>query len=156
MNISLNFVLIIISTTVIVIFIFIIVMIQILFKRERSGNLNIITKIGICSGDMLIQLQRKYSDWKLNLRSFKSIDLFIENKISIYGIEALLRDEELIFSIGSFIGEVLRCQKGFKWKINENEISMQKGAIVIYPFHKVRNRIEKGTSESIYEFGKQF
>jgi hypothetical protein len=57
---------------------------------------------------------------------------------------------------GSYLGEVIRRQHGGKWLLWNDEhgkaIALQVGEALIFPFNKVKKRLERGSGQSIWEY----
>jgi hypothetical protein len=100
-----------------------------------------------------------------SLESLKEIDRFFDEhsengKPKVGG----LLGEQLgsrIFSIGSYVGEVLKKEYGGKWVGNDSdpdsEINLElrlNGDIGLYPIKKTIKRLQNGSEDSLYFYGK--
>lgn len=69
----------------------------------------------------------------------------------------ITNNNDLIFMLGCYLGEVLRYSIGAKWINDKNAkfpISMKlKNGETIMPFERIKKRIKNGNQESIYDYG---
>ena len=100
-----------------------------------------------------------------SLDSLKEIDRFFdEHSVNGKTKPNGLFSEQLgsrIFSIGSYVGEVLRKKYGGKWVGNDNdpesELNLElrlKGDVGIWPIQKVIKRLQNGSEDNLYFYGK--
>jgi hypothetical protein len=100
-----------------------------------------------------------------SIESLKEIDRFFDDnsKNGKPNANSLLHKKtgEIIFSIASYVGEVLIRAYGGHWEwINKAQISETNlelhldGNIVLYPVEKVIKRLENGKDDSLYKYGQ--
>jgi len=100
-----------------------------------------------------------------SLESLKEIDRFFdEHSENGKPKPGGLLSEQLgsrIFSIGSYVGEVLLKKYGGKWIGNDNdpdsEMNLElrlKGDVGLWPIQKVIKRLQNGSEDSLYFYGK--
>jgi hypothetical protein len=57
---------------------------------------------------------------------------------------------------GSYLGEVIRRQHGGEWLLWNDEhgkaIALQVGEALVFPFNKVKKRLERGPGQSIWDY----
>jgi len=100
-----------------------------------------------------------------SIESLKEIDRFFDDQ-SENGQprpDGLLSEQlgNRIFSLGAYVGEVLRRKYGGKWIGNDNdpnaEINLElrlKGGVGIWPIQKVIKRLKNGSEDNLYFYGK--
>lgn len=144
----------IVFATVVFIIIFLISGFLTMYYLKRNGKMKIKTRISFSSGEMIHELRSRYKYWGLGtLKSLDSIDKYIIEKKEKYSADTLLNDEEFIFKLSSFTGEVLKTKKHYRWVFTDNEPYMVKRDSIIMPFDKVRKNIKNGDVDSIYSYG---
>src|SRR5512145_2880136 len=112
---------IIISGVAFVLFFSMLIMSRVYQKRRKLGKMKPKRQMEMASGEMLYELRSKYTYWKMvTIKILESIDKYIEEKLSIYPNDSLINDEEMIFKLGSFTGEVLKYTKKYHWRIDND------------------------------------
>lgn len=144
-------------TTFFSILLFIFIYQIILFSKIKKGKLKGIKLIETTSGIVILNFKKEKRNWKLNINSLKSIDEKIDEEIQKNSIDKTINNTDLIFMLGSFLGEILKYSIGAKWVIeNKDEIPLTmklKNNEIIFPFERIKKRILNGNSENIYNYG---
>ncbi|QSI03985.1 hypothetical protein [Treponema pedis] len=120
--------------------------------RMKNGGLKPIALIEMSSIVVLNILRKKYGFMLCTIQSLKLLDDYIEEILQKEDKAKVLDNNELLFQLGSYLGQVLKYRKKYKWKIDNNDVYMEKKGSVINPHDKVRKRICNGKEDSLYEY----
>ena len=144
----------IISTVTFAIFLMIIILSRVYQRNRKLGRMKLKKQMEMASGEMLYELSSKYKYWKMiTIKSLESIDEYINEKLSIYSMESLLADEELIFKLGSFTGEVIKYTMHYKWIEKDDNLYLENNGIFINPYELINQKRNKGKEFSCFKKG---
>ncbi len=120
--------------------------------RMKHGKVNPIELIEISSVIVLNMLRKKYGFMVCTIQSLKLLDDYIEELLVKEGRTKLLENEELVFQFGSYLGQVLKYKKKYKWRVEKEQVYMEKKGSIISPHDKVRKRIGNGKEDNLYDY----